>query len=699
MNTKKDGATDDAKPPSSPSPNAPASYKSRRSKDNKSRPPQRTLGPVSDLERHLPTDWWRSLFNSVYLKTDADVVENDLNTVRDIDFIVKVLGLQPNDRILDLCCGQGRHSIELARRGFRYVTGVDRSRYLIRLARKRAQAMKLQVTFHEGDARRFRLPPDSFHVVTVLGNSFGYFDREEDDVQVLEAIKRVLKSNGSLVLDLADGDWIREHFEPRSWEWIDEEHFVCRERSLTSDKARLVSREVVVHAERGVLADQFYAERLYSRDHITELLKRTGFDSIRHHGGIPTDSDRNQDLGMMAHRMLITAEAPIKAIAAKRGGPLVPDVTVLLGDPRMPDVVKRGGKFNEEDFVTIDRLKKALEELQDEHGYRFTYMDNHASLLSDLRENPPQFVLNLCDEGFNNDATRELHVPALLELMDVPYTGAGPVCLGLCYNKSHVRAIAEQMDIPVPLETYFAPDDLSATLPSAFPALVKPNTGDSSIGITKDAVVHTPRELVTYLEALRDSLPGRAVLVQEFLSGPEFSVTIIGNPGLTIRSLPVLEVDYSGLDPNLPRLLGYESKWLPGSPYFHDIRYREAQIDEDAQRRLVDYARLLFERVGCRDYARFDFRADAQGNIKLLEVNPNPGWCWDGKMMFMAEFVGMRYSDLMRLIIEAGQERLAVERSIQRVKPQRAVPHSMDAVGANGASNGKRKRETASAGH
>ena len=686
MSNIKDGANDDAKPPSSPD------QRPRRGKDNKARPgPQRTLGPVSDLERHLPADWWRSLFNSVYLKTDADVVENDLNTVRDIDFIVKVLGLQPNDRILDLCCGQGRHSIELARRGFRYVTGVDRSRYLVRLARKRAQALKLQVSFHEGDARKFRLPPDSFHVVTVLGNSFGYFDREEDDLRVLESIKRVLKSNGALVLDLADGDWIRENFEPRSWEWIDEDHFVCRERSLTADKARLVSREVVVHAERGVLADQFYAERLYSRDHISQLLKETGFESIRHHGGIPTDSDRNQDLGMMAHRMLITAEAPTKAIAVKRGGPLVPEVTVLLGDPRMPDVVKRGGKFNEEDFLTIDRLKKALEELQDEHGYKFSYMDNHASLLSDLRENPPKFVLNLCDEGFNNEPTLELHVPTMLELMDVPYTGAGPVCLGLCYNKSHVRAIAEQMDIPVPLETYFAPDDLSANLPSSFPALVKPNTGDSSIGITKDAVVHTPRELVTYLEALRDSLPGRSVLVQEFLTGPEFSVTIIGNPGLTIRSLPIMEVDYSGLDPSLPRILGYESKWLPDTPYFHDIKYREAEIDEDAQRRLVDYSRLLFERLGCRDYARFDFRADSHGNIKLLEVNPNPGWCWDGKMMFMAEFVGMRYSDLLRHIIEAGQERLTVERSLQRTKPQRAVPETSRA-----SANGKRKRETAS---
>src|SRR5690348_6319554 len=76
----------------------------------------RTLGPVSDLERHLPTDWWRTLFNSLYLETDGDVVENDRNTEQEIELLVRSAGLEPNDRILDLCCGQGRHVLELNRK-------------------------------------------------------------------------------------------------------------------------------------------------------------------------------------------------------------------------------------------------------------------------------------------------------------------------------------------------------------------------------------------------------------------------------------------------------------------------------------------------------------------------------------------------------------------------------------------------------
>ena len=150
------------------------------------RPPaSRTLGPVSDLERHLPSDWWRTLFNSVYLKTDGDVVENDDNTSRDIDLLTHTVGLDINDRILDLCCGQGRHSLELARRGFRHVTGVDRSRYLIRLAKKRARNMGLNVSFHEGDARKIRLPEGSMHTVFLFGNSFGYFEAEDDDLMAV----------------------------------------------------------------------------------------------------------------------------------------------------------------------------------------------------------------------------------------------------------------------------------------------------------------------------------------------------------------------------------------------------------------------------------------------------------------------------------------------------------------------------------
>ncbi|HPO16733.1 MAG TPA: methyltransferase domain-containing protein [Candidatus Hydrogenedentes bacterium] len=625
-----------------------------------SSPLPRTLGPVPDLERHLPSDWWRTLFTSVYLKTDGDVVENERNTAKEVDMIISTVGLEPNDRLLDLCCGQGRHCLELARRGFKHVTGIDRSRYLVRLARKRAADMGLRVAFHEGDARRFRLPESTYQCVTIMGNSFGYFDRVEDDLAVLGSVKRVLRSGGVLVLDIANGDWIRKNFDRRSWEWIDQDQFVCRERSLSSDGQRLISREVVVHAERGVIVDQFYAERLYSPGLLIQLLEKAGFEEIRLHGPVETESGRNQDLGMMAARIFVTARILKRPAAIKRGKVIFPKVTVLMGDPSLPDQVKRDGQFNEEDIETINRLKRALTELED---YSFEYVDQHGPLITRLKNELPQFVLNFCDEGFNNDAFKELHVPAYLEMLGIPYTGAGPACLGLCYNKALVRAIAASLDIPVPLETYFHPDDQSAMIPATFPALIKPNYGDSSIGITVESYVRDAQELLPSVRKLQEAFPGRPLLIQEFLDGAEYSIGIIGNPGLTYTFLPALEVDYSALQPGLPRILGYESKWLPDSPYWTQITYQEAQLDEDTLRKLQDYSSQLFVRLGCRDYARFDFRADAKGEIKLMEVNPNPGWCWDGKMNLMASFGGLRYADLLRMIIEAAQERFTAQKT------------------------------------
>ena len=193
----------------------------------------------------------------------------------------------------------------------------------------------------------------------------------------------------------------------------------------------------------------------------------------------------------------------------------------ILGDPRLPDQVKRGGTFNPEDLETVRRLRDALSELP---GYKFRYLDNHGTLERDLSELSTDLVFNLCDEGWNNDPFKELHVPALLEVLGIGYTGAGPSALAACYDKGLVRAVAHGLDVPVPLESYVRPGDQGATLPSVFPALLKPNQGDSSQGITKDSVVYNEKALLDSLDRLRADFPKRGVLVQEFLTGAEYSV-------------------------------------------------------------------------------------------------------------------------------------------------------------------------------
>lgn len=332
------------------------------------------------------------------------------------------------------------------------------------------------------------------------------------------------------------------------------------------------------------------------------------------------------------------------------------EITVILGDPRLPDAAKRTGRFEAEDFEAFERMKQALSGLGD---YRFRYLENHDVLLDELRAHPPVFVLNFCDTGFRNVAAHELHIPAVLELLGIPYSGATPACMALCYDKALVRAAAAALAIPVPAETYLTAE--SGTLPAdvRFPALIKPSCGDGSVGIRRESVVRDATAAWSYVERLRSELPGQDLLIQEFLPGTEYSVGLVGNAGQGFKVLPLLEVDYSGLDATLPRILAYESKTDPNSPYWSDIKYREARLDAPARARLAQYSECLFARLGCRDYARVDFRADVDGEIKLLEVNPNAAWCWDGKLNMMAGFGGYDYPAFLRLILEAALARIA----------------------------------------
>ncbi|HEX7509816.1 MAG TPA: methyltransferase domain-containing protein [Chitinivibrionales bacterium] len=620
----------------------------------------RCLGPVPNLEEHVHPDWWRKIFNSLYLKTDADVVDDNNLTRQEIEMFVRIVNLSAEDKILDLCCGQGRHSLELAQRGFSFVEGIDRSHYLIQKARQTAKKDGIEVKFKEGDARKLPYATDTFDVVLILGNSFGYFETIHDDLRVLKEAFRILKPRQHVLIDVADGRYLRENFQSRSWEWIDQNLFVCRERSLSLDGQSLISREVITHVEKGVLADQFYDERLYTKESITDLLKAAGFSDVVIHGEITTDSARNQDLGMMERRLIVTGNVKKEwtPIRRKQMGS-VKNVAVLLGDPEKPDPLKPSSIFDEDDFYTIDQLKSALRELKD---YRFIYLNDHNALIGEMLrlKGKIDFVLNLCDEGYNNDARKELNIPALLEMLGISYTGSGPQCLAHCYDKSLVRGIAKEMSIPVPKGFLVKPQDKAFELSVDFPVIVKPNFGDSSFGITQSSVAHTGEQLINAIAKIRDSFGyDKPILVEEFLNGKEVTVGIIGNPPESYTVLPIIEEDFSALPESLPHICGYEAKWVPDSPYW-GLKSILLELPEETKRLMEEWCLKLFERLDCKDYCRFDWRFDLDGNPKLLEVNPNPGWCWDGHLAKMSKFGGMNYQGMLEAIIKAAELRLGI---------------------------------------
>ena len=160
------------------------------------------LGPVDNLESYVRADWWRHIFNANYLRTDGDVVNDETITAQEVQTFMSVLGVDKDTPILDLCCGQGRHVLEMARTGYWNVHGMDRSHYLVSRARNIARKSSLNISFREGDARKLPYRDNHFGVVTMLGNSFGYFETQQDDIQVLQEVRRVLRPGGHLILRL-----------------------------------------------------------------------------------------------------------------------------------------------------------------------------------------------------------------------------------------------------------------------------------------------------------------------------------------------------------------------------------------------------------------------------------------------------------------------------------------------------------------
>ncbi|MEX0679635.1 MAG: hypothetical protein WD063_21375 [Pirellulales bacterium] len=331
-------------------------------------------------------------------------------------------------------------------------------------------------------------------------------------------------------------------------------------------------------------------------------------------------------------------------------------VCVLTGDHRLPDSTKPDSRYGRLDLDYQRAMEAALRSLG---GYEFDFLSDHERLLARVQEDPPQFVLNLCDTGFRNVATRELHVPALLELLGIPYSGATPACIALCYDKGLVRLVAESLGVATPREMLVHREqDLELLSGFDYPALVKPNRADGSVGITRDSVVFDPAQAAAYARRLRRELPGGDVLVQEYLSGPEYGFALIGNPG-GYTALPPLEVDFSALPGDLPPILGFESKTDPSTPYWRSVTLKAAQIAPVDLDRVRDAAGRLFERLQCQDYARFDLRSRADGAIALMEVNPNPAWDPDAKLARMAALAGKSYPQMFEMILEAAQARLA----------------------------------------
>ncbi len=251
-------------------------------------------------------DWWKTLFDEVYLVTDAPFVCNPALTKREVDVLEAVLRLRPAARILDLCGGQGRHALEFARRGYQHLTVLDYSDFLLARGRWEATAAGLSVAFCQGDARATTFAAASFDTILLMGNSFCCFIDAADARRVLAEVSRLLTADGCFLLDLIDRDAALRHFCPESWHEATDDIVVCWKRELAQDVIRV--RELVLSKATGLLRDRAYAERLYSPECIRTLLTEAGLrDIVIQHEAFVYDPDHDTDYGLATNRMLVTA--------------------------------------------------------------------------------------------------------------------------------------------------------------------------------------------------------------------------------------------------------------------------------------------------------------------------------------------------------------------------------------------------------
>jgi D-alanine-D-alanine ligase len=246
-------------------------------------------------------DWWKTLFDEVYLITDARSVCDDVLTCREVDVICRLLPLNSDHRILDLCGGHGRHTFELYRRGLTNCTLLDYSEKLIQIAETRARENGYSIKFLHGDARSIELPDGSLDRVLILGNSLGYIQDPDADLKIIAEAYRVLRPEGQLLVDVADGSVVKNSFSPNSWHEIGQETVVCRHRELQGNIVK--ARELVIDKRKGLMRDQTYAIRLYNSESLDRLLQQIGFSNVKIHNNFSPRS-ANADYGFMNNRMI-----------------------------------------------------------------------------------------------------------------------------------------------------------------------------------------------------------------------------------------------------------------------------------------------------------------------------------------------------------------------------------------------------------
>ncbi len=258
-------------------------------------------------------------------------------------------------------------------------------------------------------------------------------------------------------------------------------------------------------------------------------------------------------------------------------------------------------------------------------------------------------VFNLF-EGFAGHPGTEAEIAEILVALRLPFTGCPAGALKLALDKAKTKTILKNSGINTPDFQLLRPETLSS-FGLSYPCIVKPRREDASHGLSAQNVVSDFASLEERVAAVSRYYGGQA-LVEHFIDGREFNVTVLGD-----TVLPVSEIDYS-LPEGVPHLLTFDAKWQPDSPFFQGTKVVcPAEIQDKERENINETALTVFGLLGCRGYARVDMRLDEAGQLNVIEVNPNPDISPDAGAVRQAKAAGMAYPQFIEKIVKLALEK------------------------------------------
>ena len=301
-----------------------------------------------------------------------------------------------------------------------------------------------------------------------------------------------------------------------------------------------------------------------------------------------------------------------------------------------------------------EEIFEALGKLGHEPSYQV--LDGGEKSLVAVSRCGADLIFNLT-ESYAGDDTKDMNIAAYLDLLDCPYTGAGPHAMYLAQDKSLAKKIFAFHGIKTP---YFATSyrgKLDHSQDIAFPLIVKPTSEDGSIGIDTGSVVESVKELMERIHYIQEEFDSPA-LIEEYIEGREIYAAILGNESPEV--LPMVELDLSKLPKGTPKIAGKEVKWEKETEAYKVTKSAVAEdLDETTTKRLSETALAAYQSLKLRDYGRIDMRLSKKGEVFVIEANPNPWLASTAEFAIAAKKAGRNYTQLIGEIIDLAQLRYA----------------------------------------